>query len=164
MPKQYRVNGFVRFNNAAMRAMLRAGVKFGTFATLTVPGRKTGRPISTPLVVFTCNHHRYLVASYGVVNWVRNLRAAAGKATLSRGKHTEQITATELPPDEAAEIMRYSLHHGPPGIPAPIVRGYRRFSVLPYLEVDLDSPLEEFRRAAPKHPVFLVEPRLRRPT
>ncbi len=156
MPKQYRVGTFVRFNNAVMRSLLSAGVPMGTFAILRVRGRKTGRSIEVPLVVFPQDGDRYLVAAYGVVNWVRNLRAAGGEATLRRGRRTEKITAVELPPERAAPILRYALQTGAPGIPRLIVNLYRRFLVLPYLDVDMKASVEEFERAAVSHPVFLV--------
>jgi deazaflavin-dependent oxidoreductase (nitroreductase family) len=156
MPRTYRVSAFVRFNNALMRAPLHAGVRIGTFAILTVRGRKSGRPIQIPLVLFTKDGNRYLIAAYGVANWVRNLRAAAGEATLTSGRHTEKIAAVELTREEAALIFRESLRAGPPRIPKPIVRAYRRFFVLPYLDVDMNSSTQEFERAAVKHPVFLV--------
>jgi deazaflavin-dependent oxidoreductase (nitroreductase family) len=158
MPRTYRVGAFVRFNNAVMRSLLRLGARFGTFAILIVPGRKTGRPIQIPLVVFPYGDNHYLVASYGVVNWVRNLRAAGGRAKLSRGRRTEQITTTELSPEQAAPILRYSLRNGPPGIPRPVVRVFRRFFVLPYLDVHMDSSLQEFQRTAASHPVFQIAP------
>jgi deazaflavin-dependent oxidoreductase (nitroreductase family) len=154
MPKPYRVNLFVRSNNAVMRSLIRAGVRIGTFAVLTVPGRKTGRPVTVPLVVFPYCGNAYLVASYGVVNWVRNLRAAGGRAVLRRGRTSEKIAAVELPAEQAGPILRYSLQTGPPGIPLLIVRIFRRFFVLPYLDVDMDSSDDDFVRAARNHPVF----------
>jgi deazaflavin-dependent oxidoreductase (nitroreductase family) len=158
MPKPYRVGLFVRSNNAVMRALIRAGVRIGTFAVLTVPGRKTGRPVQIPLVVFSDGDNRYLVASYGIVNWVRNLRAANGRAELRRGRETEKITATELPPEQAGPVLRFSLRSGPPGIPRLIVRIFRRFFVLPYLDVHMDSSDDDFARSAVSHPVFIVQP------
>jgi deazaflavin-dependent oxidoreductase (nitroreductase family) len=154
MPKAYRVNVFVRFNNVVMRALIRAGVRIGTFAVLTVRGRRTGRPVSVPLVVFPHGDYQHLVASYGVVNWVRNLRAADGRAELRRGDHTDRICAIELPAEEAGPVLRTSLRTGPPGIPRLIVRIFRRFFVLPYLGVDMDSTDDEFVSAAQNHPVF----------
>ena len=155
--KQYRVGAFVKFNNAVMRLMIRAGIRFGTFAVLTVPGRKSGRPIDTPLVVFPHDGGRYLVATYGKVNWVRNIRANDGRATLaSQGRREDIVVATELPPEQAAPILQASLRNGPPGIPRPIVRAYRRFLVLPYLDVDTTSSLEDFEHSALGHPVFAV--------
>jgi hypothetical protein len=157
MPKPYRVGIFVRFNNAVMRSLVRAGVRMGTFAVLTVPGRRTGRGVHVPLVVFPYRGDRYLIASYGVVNWVRNLRAAGGRAELRRGRTTEKITAIELPAEQAGPILRFSLQTGPPGIPRPIVAVFRRFFVLPYLDVDLKSSNDDFVRSARNHPVFLVQ-------
>jgi deazaflavin-dependent oxidoreductase (nitroreductase family) len=158
MPKPYRVGLFVRANNAVMRSLNRAGVRIGTFAVLTVPGRRTGRPVHVPLVVFSDGGNRYLVASYGIVNWVRNLRAADGRAELRRGRTTEKITTAELPAEQAGPILRISLQSGPPGIPRPIVRIFRRFFVLPYLDVDLNSSVDDFVRSAVNHPVFRVQP------
>lgn len=158
MPKPYRVGLFVRCNNAVMRSLIRAGVRIGTFSVLTVPGRRTGRPVNVPLVVFPHGGDRYLVASYGVVNWVRNLRAADGRADLRRGHTSEKITAIELAPEQAGPILRFSLLNGPPGVPRPIVRIFRRFFVLPYLDVDMNSSDDEFVRSARNHPVFLVQP------
>jgi len=157
MPKPYRVGLFVRSNNAVMRSLISAGVKIGTFAVLTVRGRKTGRPVHVPLVVFPVAGNDYLVASYGVVNWVRNLRAADGRAELRRGHATENITAVELPAEQAGRVLRFSLHTGPPGIPRLIVRIFRRYFVLPYLDVDMDSSDDDFVRSARMHPVFRVQ-------
>ncbi len=157
MPKPYRVGVFVRSNNAVMRSLIRAGVSIGTFAVLTVPGRRTGRPVHVPLVVFPYSGNRHLIASYGVVNWVRNLRAADGRAELRRGRATEKITAIELSAEQAGPILRFSLQTGPPGIPRLIVRMFRRFFVLPYLDVDMNSSDDDFARSARNHPVFLVQ-------
>ena len=157
MPRPYRVGVFVRSNNAVMRSLIRAGVRIGTFAVLTVPGRRTGRPVHVPLVVFPYSGNRHLVASYGVVNWVRNLRAADGRAELRRGRATEKITAIELSAEQAGPILRFSLQTGPPGVPRLIVRMFRRFFVLPYLDVDMNSSDDDFARSARNHPVFLVQ-------
>ncbi|HNM83585.1 MAG: nitroreductase/quinone reductase family protein [Mycobacterium sp.] len=156
MAKKYRVGAFVRFNNAVMKLLLRAGVPIGTFAILTVRGRKSGRRIQVPLVVFPKDEKRYLVAAYGIVNWVRNIRAAGGEATLTRGRHTEKIAAVELPIEQAAPILRDVVQTGAPNVPKLLVNAYRRFLVLPYLDVELNSPLHEFERAAESHRVFLV--------
>ena len=158
MPKAYRVGLFVRSNNAVMRTLIRAGVRIGTFALLTVPGRRTGRPVHVPLVVFPYDGNDYLVAPYGVVNWVRNLRASDGRAELRRGHTTEKVRAVELPAEQAGPILKSSLQAGPPGIPRPIVRMFRRYSVLPYLDVDMDSSDDDFVRAARHHPVFRLQP------
>jgi len=114
--------------------------------------------VNVPLVVFPPGDNRYLVASYGVVNWVRNLRAADGRANLQSGHATEKISAIELPAEQAGPILRFTLQTGPPGIPRLIVRIFRRFLVLPYLDVDMDSSDDDFVRAARNHPVFRLQP------
>jgi hypothetical protein len=90
------------------------------------------------------------------VNWVRNLRAAQGKATLRHGKHVETVTAVESPADHAAQVFRASLVSGPPRVPKPLVALYRRFFVLPYLDVDRDSSPQQFLDNTHTHPVFEI--------
>jgi len=158
MTRQYRVNAFVRINNVMISSLLSLGIKLWSFSLLTVRGRKSGKPIVTPLAIFVQDQNRYLIATYGVVNWVRNLRAAGGEATLVRGRNTEKIHAIELEPEAAASIFREALRSGPPDIPAVIFRVYRSLLVLPYLNVTENSSLEEFEREALTHPVFLLQP------
>jgi deazaflavin-dependent oxidoreductase (nitroreductase family) len=157
MAKTYQVNTFVRINNTVMSSLLRLGIKVWSFSLLTVRGRKSGRSIVTPLAVFVQDHQRYLIASYGLVNWVRNLRVAGGKATLTQRRHSEKIRAIELSPETAAPVLREALRSGPPGVPAVIFRVYRALQVLPYLNVSERSSLEEFKREVLTHPVFLVQ-------
>jgi len=157
MAKQYRVNVFVRINNSIISSLLRLGINMGSFALLTVRGRKSGKPIETTIAIFVQGGKNYLIASYGIVNWVRNLRAAGGEATITRSRRTEKIRAVELSPEAAAPIIRQAVLSGPPGIPDPIFRGYRSLFVLPYLNITVDSSLEEFEREVLSHPVFLVQ-------
>jgi deazaflavin-dependent oxidoreductase (nitroreductase family) len=157
MAKQYRVNAFVRINNAMTSSLLRLGVNVWSFALLTVRGRKSGKPVETPIALFAQEGKHYLITPYGEVNWVRNLRAAGGEATITHNRRTEKIHAIELPPEAAAPIFRESVRSGPPGIPAAIFRVYRYLFVLPYLNVTANSSIEEFEREVLTHPVFLLQ-------
>ena len=157
MAKRYKVNAFVRIKNSIISSLLHMGISMGSFALLTVRGRKSGKPIETPIAIFVHEGKSYLIASYGIVNWVRNLRAAGGAATITRSIRTEKIHAIELPPESAVAIFREALHSGPPGIPDVIIRVYRSYFVLPYLNVNVDSSLEEFEREVLTHPVFLIQ-------
>jgi deazaflavin-dependent oxidoreductase (nitroreductase family) len=130
MAKPYRVNTFVRINNTIIISLLRLGIKMWSFSLLTVRGRKSGKPIVTPLAIFVQDQKRYLIATYGVVNWVRNIRAAGGEATLTRRRHSEQIRAIELSKNTAALVFRAALRSGSPGVPAVIFRVYRALLVL----------------------------------
>jgi deazaflavin-dependent oxidoreductase (nitroreductase family) len=142
MAKTYRITPFVRVSNAMMSALLRRGVKVGSNALLTVPGRKSGEPRTTPVTLLERDGERYLQSPFGEVNWVRNLRAA-GRGTLKRGAREESISVVEVSPAEAARVYKAVLASVPG-----LIRGY--FDVTP------DSPLEEFEREAPRHPMFRV--------
>ncbi len=158
MAKHHRVSVLERINNAIIISLLRLGIPVWSFSLLTVRGRKSGRLIQTPVAVFAQDRKRYLVSPYGVVNWVRNLRAAGGEATLTCGRHSEKIRAIELEPKEAAPIFRETVRSGPPGIPAAIIALYRKFFILPYLDVTVNSSLEEYEREVKARPVFLLQP------
>ena len=142
MAKIYRITPFVRISNAVVAALLRRGVPIGSNALLTVPGRKSGQPRTTPVTLLERDGERWLQSPFGDVNWVRNLRAA-GEATLTRGRHSEPISVVELSPAEAAPIYKGALASFPS-----MIRDY--FDVTP------DSPLEAFEGEAPRHPMFRV--------
>jgi deazaflavin-dependent oxidoreductase (nitroreductase family) len=133
-----------RVGNAVAATMLRLGLPMGPMYLLTVRGRKSGQPRSTPLAILERDGARYIIAVYGVSDWVRNLRAA-GTATLTRGRRKDTITVTELPPKEAAIILKAMSGGGP---------GFLRN----YFATTLASSLEEFEREAMRHPVFRVDP------
>jgi deazaflavin-dependent oxidoreductase (nitroreductase family) len=140
---------FVRAGNVLTTTLLRAGVRlkgFGKYPMylLTVRGRKSGQPHTVSIALLERDGQRYLGAPFGAVNWVRNLRAA-GEATLTRGRRAETVSARELPPGEAALVLRDEVRDGHP---------FAR-----YLGVTADSSLEEFARAAASHPLFVLERR-----
>ena len=144
MAKTYRVGPAVRISNALVAALLRRGVKMGGNTLLTVPGRKSGEPQTTPVTILEWNGERWLQSPFGEVNWVSNLRAA-GRATLTRGRRVEPISVVELSPAEAAPVLKGTLASYPS-----LIKGY--FDVTP------ESPLEAFEQEAPRHPMFRVVP------
>jgi len=141
------IPAFVRLGNVLTKSLLRVGVRLNGFGRpmylLTVRGRKTGQPRTTPIVVIEQDGRRYLVSPYGIVDWVRNLRVA-GQAILTRGRRSETVQATELPSDEAALLLKGTLAGSLPA-----------FLTDP-LGVTAESSLEEFKRATLSHPVFLL--------
>jgi deazaflavin-dependent oxidoreductase (nitroreductase family) len=141
------VPAFVRLGNLFTTTLLRAGVKLNGFGRpmylLTVRGRKSGQPRTTPVVVIEQDGERYLVSPFGLVDWVRNLRAA-GEALLTRGRREEEVQATELPGDQAAHALKKLLAGNLPA-----------FLTDP-LGVTAKSSLEEIQQAAKEHPVFVL--------
>jgi len=145
MPKHYRVGAFVRFNNAVMKSLLRTDVPVGTFEILTVRGRKSGQPIEIPLVVWPKDGNRYLIAAYGVVNWVLNLRSAGGEATLTRGRRWARLGAIAHHRTESAAAAtvlfstRFDEHDGPWGRVGTDPGPFCAMSAGDVVPVDLDT-------------------------
>ncbi|MGI9146445.1 MAG: nitroreductase family deazaflavin-dependent oxidoreductase [Chloroflexota bacterium] len=144
MPKEFHYTFVFKAGNVLTRSLLALGISFNGSALITVPGRRTGRPRSTPITMVDFNGRRYVQSPFGSVDWVRNLRAA-GKATLSWGRRRETVSVTELSPAQAAPVIKSMLGHAPR-----MIRDY--FDVTP------ESSLEDFVRDAPKRAVFLVNP------
>jgi deazaflavin-dependent oxidoreductase (nitroreductase family) len=110
---------------------------------LTVPGLRTGELRTTPVYLMEIEGERWLVAPYGAVGWVRNLRAA-GRATLERGGRSEEVGAVEAGPEEAAPVLRRYIAD------VPLTR--------PYVDVSADSPRAAIAAEASRHPVFRLVP------
>jgi deazaflavin-dependent oxidoreductase (nitroreductase family) len=141
MASIYRLTPSRRAVNRVVRVLLRLGLIPGPTYLLTVPGRRTGRPLSTPVTLVEEGGERWLVAPYGDVAWVRNARAA-GRVTLTRGRHAERVPIRELSAADAAPVLRRYVTH------VPITR--------PYFDASPDSPLAAFEAEAPRHPVFVL--------
>ncbi|MBV9595644.1 MAG: nitroreductase family deazaflavin-dependent oxidoreductase [Chloroflexi bacterium] len=101
--------------NAVARRLLAAGVPMGPNGLITVAGRKTGLPRSTPVTVIPTADRRYVLGVYGEVDWVRNLRTA-GRARITLRGRSQSVHARELTPEEAVAFFR--------DVFAPLVRRY----------------------------------------
>lgn len=89
------------------------------------------------------NGERYLISMLGEeVNWVRNIRAAGGKARLRHGT-SEQVLLVEVEVGQRAPILKAYLQIAP---------GAR-----PHLPIDKDAPISEFENIASLYPVFRLE-------
>jgi deazaflavin-dependent oxidoreductase (nitroreductase family) len=95
-----RVPFFVPIFNPLARRLMRLGVPLGPNALLSVRGRKTGVVRTTPVAMIKANGGRWIVGTFGEVNWVRNLRSA-GEAVVTVGRRKESVRATELDPAHA---------------------------------------------------------------
>ena len=72
--------------------------------TLTVQGRRSGRPHSVPLVPVEHEGARYIVSARGETDWVKNLRAAGG-GELGRRGCSQRFAADEIPVDRRAPVI-----------------------------------------------------------
>jgi deazaflavin-dependent oxidoreductase (nitroreductase family) len=88
-----------------LELLLAHGVPLGPNGLVTIRGRKSGQPRTTPIAVIEISGRRWVWAPWGEVNWVRNLRAA-GRATIRKRHRTEEVTAVELDPAQRVEFFR----------------------------------------------------------
>lgn len=144
MAKTYRIGIGTRIINWTFRRLTGLGIGASYRHILTVPGRKTGRPHSTPVDVMEHAGSRWLVAGYGPANWVANARAAR-EVTLSRGGRSEKFAVADADPADAVAVLRRYMRQ------VRVTRGY--FDARP------DSPDEAIAAELPRHPVL----RLSRP-
>ena len=151
MAKTHKVPMYVRLGNMLTLTLLRAGLPlvgpylfFGHYPMylLTVRGRKSGLPRTVAIAIIARPGKRYVSSPYGIVDWVRNLRAT-GEAVLTRQRRAETVIARELPKGDAALILQEEARGG-----NPFVR---------YPGITANSSREEFERAAVAHPLFLLE-------
>ena len=137
---------YARFYNPIVSFLLRLGVPLGPQALLTVRGRNSGLPRTTPVAL---NHHGtdwLLVSVYGRVDWVRNLRAA-GEAVVTMRRRTFPVTSRELTADQAAPIVRDLLTSLSP-IVRPVIGSY--------FATEISAPIEAWEDEARRHPVFIL--------
>ena len=148
--KFIRPGRLTRAFNALLLVAGRLGFSLAGSMTLTVVGRKSGLPRSTPVNPMTLATESYLVAARGTTEWVRNLRVA-GRGELSRGKWVTPFTAVELRHDERVPILRIYIAKWAWEVGA--------FFGLPRHPTD-----EAIAAIADAHPVFRIElePRRRR--
>jgi deazaflavin-dependent oxidoreductase (nitroreductase family) len=91
--------------NKLMIAMQKLGIPTGPPMVLTVSGRKTGKPRSTPMTPFTLDGQLYTVAGFPQADWASNARAA-GVGTLAHGRKKRRVRIVELTADEARPVLR----------------------------------------------------------
>jgi deazaflavin-dependent oxidoreductase (nitroreductase family) len=132
--------------NHVVMALQRLGFVIGSMYVLSVPGRQSGIPRSTPVSLLTVDGVRYIVAGLDDADWVHNARAV-GRGILHRGRVDEHVTLTELPVAERAPI----LHEFPRLVPS----GVRFFTRLYGVTADPEA----FAKLAPHCPVFRVDRR-----
>ena len=134
---------WVRMFTPIAKPLLGAGLPLGFNGLVTIRGRKSGQPRTTPVAVIQYEGRRWIWAPWGEVHWVRNLRAA-GRATITVRRKDEDVTATELDQAEREAFFRDVM-----GSVAGSIPGGKLF-IKAVDGVDLDDPIE----ASEGRPVF----------
>ena len=115
------------------KPLIAAGLPLGFNGLITIRGRTSGRPRTTPLAIIEHGGRRWVWSPWGDVHWVRNLRAA-GRATITVRGRDEEVLAAELDAPEREVFFRDVL--GPVARAMP--QGVRFIRVVD--GVDLDDP------------------------
>ncbi|MFV8171038.1 nitroreductase family deazaflavin-dependent oxidoreductase [Mycolicibacterium peregrinum] len=113
---------------------------------LTVTGRKSGKPRSTPVTPMTVDGHRYIVGGLPKGDWAANARAA-GEATVHQGRKDQRVRVVEIPVEQARPLLRQFPVLVPTGV------GFMRNAGL----VTGPNP-DEFEALAGRCPVFRLDP------
>ena len=139
-----RPNRVARVLDRCTSALYALGIAPGYLVTLEVPGRRSGRIVTLPLVMAVVGGERYLVSMLGEkANWVRNVRAAGGEVTIRHGRR-EEVRLEEVAVGRRAPVLKAYLQRAP--------------NARAHLPVSKDAPLAEFERMAHPFPVFRVTP------
>ncbi len=86
-------------------AATRIGIVKDGPMVLTVTGRKSGQPRSTPITPFEVDGRRYVVGGFPGADWVRNAQANPD-AVLTQGKTRQRVRMVELSAEEARPLLR----------------------------------------------------------
>jgi deazaflavin-dependent oxidoreductase (nitroreductase family) len=128
--------------NRAIAIAARLGISLVGSRALTVVGRRSGEPRTTPVNLLTLGDEDHLVAPRGTTQWVRNLRAA-GEGELRLGRRTRRFRGEEVPDSEKLPILKAYLDKW-------------AWEVGAFFDLPKDPSDEEIREIQRLHPVFRV--------
>jgi deazaflavin-dependent oxidoreductase (nitroreductase family) len=143
---EFRPPRYLKPMNKFMMAVQKLGIATGPAMVLTVPGRKTGKPRSTPMTPFEHDGGLYVVAGYPGADWASNARAA-GAGTLSRGRSSRRVKIIELDAAQSRPVLRTFAVKVPVGV------GFAKRAGLVR-----DGAPEEFAALAGQLKVFRFDP------
>jgi len=144
-----RLPWWLKHANKVFMVLLRLGVPVSRHESpvvLTVPGRKTGKPRSTPVTPMTVDGKRYVVNGYPGADWVRNVRAAE-HVTLTQGRRTESVRMVELSAADARPVLRE--------FPVQVATGV---DIMKRAGVLTTGTADELEGMAGRLPVFRIDP------
>jgi hypothetical protein len=141
--RNWRPTRWGRISNRVWAWLAARGLLPPTLVTLQVADRRDGSRQSTVLVVVERDGSRYLVSMLGDTSeWVRNIRAAAGKASINRGR-AYPVRLTEIPVHDRAPVLKAWCQVATSG---------RR-----HLPVPHDAPVSAFEAIVRDYPVFRID-------
>ncbi|MFD6175654.1 MULTISPECIES: nitroreductase family deazaflavin-dependent oxidoreductase [unclassified Isoptericola] len=141
-PRTFRRSRARDAGDAVTGVFVRLGLVPSTWL-LTTRGRRSGLPRTHPATLVDLDGRRWLVAPYGVVSWVHNVRADP-RVLLRRGLARQVCVVRAASAEEAGPVLRQYLRLSRP--------------TRPYFAATLDSPVADLVAEADRHPVFELLP------
>jgi deazaflavin-dependent oxidoreductase (nitroreductase family) len=142
--------------------MIPAGMPTGApNILLIVRGRRSGIERTVPVAMLDLDGLWYVQATYGADGWARNLRVAGEATVIHPGGRRSPVHAVEVPPDEAAAVLRRVLE---PCRTSRLLRGLLGPKVRPPVallrryRVRVDETPEDYLAEARRHPLFELRP------
>lgn len=137
-----------RIVNRLVGWLTERGLSLAGSQVLTVAGRTSGRPFSTPVNPVQVDGREFLVSPRGNTQWSRNLRAVGG-GELRAGRRHRDFTATQVR-DDSVRI--------------PVLRQYVRswgWEIGRFLPISVDGASDDatYAELATLVPVFALQPR-----
>ena len=148
-PETIRTPWWLKHANKVFMVLLRLGVPVSRHESpvvLTVPGRKTGKPRSTPVTPMQVDGKRYVVNGYPGADWVHNVRVAE-QVTFTQGRRTESVRMVELSAADARAVLRE--------FPEQVATGV---DVMKRAGVLKTGTADELEGLAGRLPVFRIDP------
>ena len=148
MTVHYKRPGWITRNvfNKLVQGLTRMGLSLRGSRVLEVKGRKSGLPRQVPVNLLELDGTQYLVAPRGETEWVRNVRADAGRLSLLLGSKRQDLVGTELADAEKVPVLRAYL------------KRWKAEVGMFFEGVGPDSSDAEMEAVAPRHPVFRLSP------
>jgi len=129
------------FNRLVM-GITRLGLGPAGARSLTVRGRRSGKPYTTPVNPLDLDGQTFLVAPRGNTQWSRNLRAV-GDGELRLGRRVRGFRGEEIADADKLPILKAYLDKW-------------AWEVGVFFELPKDPTDEQIAGTAPDHPVFRV--------
>jgi deazaflavin-dependent oxidoreductase (nitroreductase family) len=137
---------YVPMMNPLMKSLLRLGVPLGPMTLITVRGRKSGKPRTTPVGILETDSRKFIFGTFGDVGWTKNLRAS-GEVKIGRGRRRRTFSVRELGIDERAEVLRKVLA---PYLSSPFGSSFLKMGY----DLSKDSSMADYLVQAARHPGF----------
>ncbi|WP_198417166.1 nitroreductase family deazaflavin-dependent oxidoreductase [Cryobacterium sinapicolor] len=137
-----RPNRWARFLNRISAIVFSLGVVGHGAVTLETVNPQSRTLLTLPLVIASYEGNEYAVSMLGQGSrWVRNVRAARGKAVIHAGRR-RSVVLEEVQADARAPILKAYLAQAP---------GAR-----PHIPVEQSEPVDAFAAIAADFPVFKI--------